>query len=134
MHEIKWKSILLTVGAVAAICVVAVVLTAQGKKAPEKFVLGDWYGMTGEEPAFTVYENGTVQFADDQELGTWSLVNEKRLILTNASGATATMEIVNIDEDNMEVQRIVDGQAEEKTITYWHTAGSPDTLRARILN
>ena len=41
MHEIKWKSILLTVGAVAAICVVAVVLTAQGKKAPEKFVLGD---------------------------------------------------------------------------------------------
>ena len=90
--------------------------------------------MTGEEPAFTVYENGTVQFADDQELGTWSLVNEKRLILTNASGATATMEIVNIDEDNMEVQRIVDGQAEEKTITYWHTAGSPDTLRARIFN
>ena len=97
-------------------------------------MLGDWYGMTGEEPAFTVYENGTVQFADDQELGTWSLVNEKRLILTNASGATATMEIVNIDEDNMEVQRIVDGQAEEKTITYWHTAGSPDTLRARIFN
>lgn len=134
MHKIKWKSILLTVGAVAAICAVAVVLTVQSKKAPEKFLLGDWYGMTGEEPAFTIYEDGTARIHGEQEPGTWSLVNDKRLILMNASGATATMEIVNIDEDNMEVQRIVDGQAEEKTITYWHTAGSPGTLRARFFH
>lgn len=131
MKKAKLSDILVPICVAVVVCIVAVGLTSRNKHKAEKLVVGDWYRQWSESLTFTIYDDGTVNIPGSYGLGKWSVANEDQLILTDFYGETTILKIVGIDEDNMEVREVVNGQESEQSVTFWHTAEGAQTVRVK---
>lgn len=89
--------------------VVCLGLSACGGNSLEKQLVGSWYrnGQTtstrdgGEGPNFTLYSDGTCKLAKEYGTGTWAVVNDNQLKLTNFYGETETATIESIQNGRL---------------------------------
>lgn len=80
--------------------------TSCGKKSMEDQLVGSWYvnGKTSitrdgtRGPIFTLYDDGTCKIASEYGTGTWSVVNENQVKLTNFYGESQTATIASIED------------------------------------
>ncbi len=87
----KWLLIVL-------ICIMA--LSACGISGNyEHQLTGTWYMEGSKEAAFVLYDDGTCEIAGEYGTGTWSVVNDNQLKLTNFYGEAETMPIVSIENN-----------------------------------
>lgn len=101
------------------LCIVSLSLIFTGcSKSLESQLVGSWYregNVTtnrdgGKGPAFTLYSDGTCEIASEYGTGTWAVVNENQLKLTNFYGESETITIVSIEDGCL----TLDGD-----MTYW---------------
>ena len=72
----------------------------------EDQLVGSWYrnGKTSitrdgtRGPIFTLYDDGTCELASEYGTGTWSIVNENQLKLTNFYGESETETIASVED------------------------------------
>lgn len=62
----------------------------------EDQLLASWYAEGDSEPAFTLYSDGSCEIDGEYGTGTWSIVNEDQLKLTNYYGETQTATIIDV--------------------------------------
>ena len=111
---------------VAALCVTKYQETHKEKV--EKLILGDWYMQWAETKSFTLYEDGTVDFPDNEGLGKWLLTKKKQPELYKPGGEVITLKIDDVDEQWLVVYEVVDGKQSENKIMFRHTAEDAQTL------
>ena len=56
----------------------------------EAQLAGKWYSEGSQEAAFILYDDGTCEISGEYGTGTWSVVNDNQLKLTNFYGETET--------------------------------------------
>lgn len=89
-----------------------------GNKISEDKLVGAWYLEGKDSPAFTLYNDGTCEMKGEYGTGTWALVNENQLKLTNYYGESDTATVTSIEKGCLTLSN-EDGS---KTIQYWNTA------------
>lgn len=62
---------------------------------------GAWYIDGSQEPAFILYDDGTCEIANEYGTGTWSVVNENQLKLTNYYGETEVATINELTDEKL---------------------------------
>ncbi len=62
---------------------------------------GSWYIDGNQEPAFILYDDGTCEIDNEYGTGTWSVVNENQLKLTNYYGETKVATINELTDDKL---------------------------------
>ena len=65
----------------------------------EDFLANSWYVAGSSSPAFTLYSDGTCEIDGEYGTGTWSVVNNNQLKLTNFYGETETATIISTEND-----------------------------------
>ena len=88
-------------------------------KSKEELMCGDWYVQGYDTLIFSLYDDGTCQFRfrGGYKQGTWSVVNEDTLKLTDFYGETTTFSIASVDDNSLELE-LPDGE----TLMYYPTA------------
>lgn len=81
-----------------------------------------------ETKSFTLYEDETVDFPENEGLGKWLLTKKKQLELYKPGGEVITLKIDDVDEQWLVVHEVVDGKQSENKITFRHTAEDAQTL------
>ena len=105
--------------ALIMVMVMAVGLISCGSQSLEDQLVGPWYldGQPSRDrdgnntPAFTLYDDGTCEIASEYGTGTWAVVNENQLKLTNFYGESHTATIESIDNGRLTLDQGV----------YWNT-------------
>lgn len=92
---------------VAVFCVLMLMalLVSCGKSVKSQLV-GSWYPNgreTGQRdggrgPGFTLYSDGTCEIASEYGIGSWEVVNDNVLKLTNFYGETETAKILSVED------------------------------------
>lgn len=86
------------------ICLVgAVLIVGCGKKDLKKELAGEWYSSGRTSATFTLYDDGTCIIAGEYGTGSWDVVNENQLKLTNFYGESEVAEIVSITDGKLEL-------------------------------
>lgn len=67
-----------------------------GEKKFEEQLPASWYAEGDSEPEFTLYSDGSCEIDGEYGTGTWSIVNENQLKITNYYGETETATIVDM--------------------------------------
>lgn len=70
-----------------------------GKSGIEEQLEGSWYLEGYQDAAFILYDDGTCEISGEYGAGTWSIVNDNELKLTNILGETETAPIVSVEDD-----------------------------------
>lgn len=98
----------------ALICVL--ILSACGKKDDyEQKLVGTWYVEGNQEAAFVLYDDGTCQISGEYGAGTWSVVNDNQLKLTNFYGEVETASIVSIENNCLTLGD------DNNTVQFWNS-------------
>lgn len=72
-----------------------------GKASLENQLKGSWYLPGNDIPAFTLYDDGSCEIDGEYGTGTWSVVNENQLKLTNYYGETETATIEEVADGTL---------------------------------
>ena len=64
----------------------------------ESKLAGTWYSEGSNEAAFVLYDDGTCEIAGEYGTGTWNIVNENQLKLTNFYGETEVAKIISVKD------------------------------------
>lgn len=83
----------------------------------EDQLLASWYAEGDSEPAFTLYSDGSCEIDGEYGTGTWSIVNEDQLKLTNYYGETQTATIIDVVDGCL----TLDGGT-GSLMLYWNTS------------
>lgn len=103
------------------IVMIAVLLSGCSKEADISSLLpGSWFSEGSQEAAFVLYDDGTCEIAGEYGTGTWSVVNDNQLKLTNYYGETEVAAISEITEDKL----VLDNG--KVTQTFLNTSSSSD--------
>lgn len=73
-----------------------------GNKLEAKLV-GSWYEKGDVDPSFVLYDDGTCTIAYEYGTGTWAVVNENELKLTNYYGESESIPIVSVKNGELTV-------------------------------
>lgn len=99
----RWGKIL-KIGALALVVVLIVVLLSKcGGGSVEDNLVGSWYLESNGSYMFTLYDDGTCKIDGVYGTGTWAVVNENKLKLSNFYGSTQIVEIVDVSRDTLVV-------------------------------
>ena len=85
------------VGAMALLLALVLSLVGCGKSM-EKQLEGIWYLEGWSGPAFTFYDDGSCKFQGEYGTGTWTLVNDDQLKISNFYGETVVLTIESIKD------------------------------------
>lgn len=69
------------------------------KNAIGVIISGSWYLEGHQEAAFVLYDDGSCEIAGEYGTGTWSIVNDNTLKLTNFYGESETASIISVEEN-----------------------------------
>lgn len=83
---------------------------------------GSWYLEGRDQASFTLYDDGTCEIAHEYGTGTWGIVNENQLKLTNYYGETQVATVSEVSKDKLVLTS--DGST---FATFYHTPGVPST-------
>lgn len=83
---------------------------------------GAWYPEGSDEASFTLYDDGTCDIAYEYGTGTWSIVNENQLKLTNYYGETQVATVSEVSKD-----KLVLTSGGSTFATFYHTPGVSST-------
>lgn len=118
--------------ALCYLCIVLLSLVGCGNKVVslEEQLVGAWYkdgklvsdGWGGEGPSFTLYDDGTCEIAGEYGTGTWSIVNDNLLKLTNFYGESATALIISIEDGCL----TLGSEDESITVEFWDSVKSTE--------
>lgn len=72
-----------------------------GKSDPQSLILGTWYPEGSEKMAFTFYDDGTCEIANEYGTGKWAIVNDNLLKVTNYYGEADTVTIDEISKGKL---------------------------------
>ena len=86
---------------VAMSLVLALLMTGCSGKIKEKNLLGSWYRDGREDASFILYDDGTCEIDGEYGTGTWSIVNDNQLKLTNFYGETETATIDSVKNGSL---------------------------------
>ncbi len=103
---------------VAMSLVLALLMTGCSGKIKEKNLLGSWYRDGREDASFILYDDGTCEIDGEYGTGTWSIVNDNQLKLTNFYGETETATIDSVKNGSL----ILEG------VEYSNTAPAQETV------
>ncbi len=120
MKKVTRREFLRVTAAAALICT-AVSLTGCGKNV-KKLVVGDWYLEGGSQLSLTLYDDGTVNIPGTYGTGTWSIVNDDQLKISDFYGETVVLKIEDIDKKSMTARQVWNGQESTEATVYWHKA------------
>ena len=99
----RWGKIL-KIGALALVVVLIVVLLSKcGGGSVEDNLVGSWYLERNGSYMFTLYDDGTCKIDGEYGTGTWAVVNENKLKLSNFYGSTQVVEILDVSRDTLVV-------------------------------
>ena len=84
-------------------------------------LMGAWYRDGSTEVAFILYDDGTCEIAGEYGTGTWSLVNNNELKLTNYYGETESSPIVSVENGCLKL-----GDASNAVVFYNEPSESND--------
>ena len=84
----QWKSIFV-------ILIVSILLGGCGSSI-NKDVIGSWYRENCDTPSFVLYEDGTCEIDGEYGQGTWKIVDDDELVLSNYYGETQSATIKSI--------------------------------------
>lgn len=96
-------------GTLILVVAIALGLISCGGKSLKDQLIGAWY-LNGEAtrdrdgaegPAFTLYDDGTCVIASEYGTGTWAIVNEDQLKLTNFYGESDVATIESIENGRL---------------------------------
>ena len=101
---------------VLVICVLlmAALFTGCGKSREEQLT-GSWYREDSTSPILTLYSDGTCELKGEYGTGTWAVVNDDQLKLTNFYGETETVTIIGISNGCLTID---DG---DNTVELWNS-------------
>ena len=85
------------VGAMALLLALVLSLVGCGK-GMEKQLEGIWYLEGWSGPAFTFYDDGSCKIQGEYGTGTWTLVNDDQLKISNFYGETVVLTIESIKD------------------------------------
>lgn len=85
-------------------------------KSKEELLSGDWYLQGDDRLTLSLYDDGTCQIRGYYGQGTWSVVNEDTLKLTDFYGETEAYPFT-VDDNSLELE-LPNGE----TVMYYHTA------------
>ena len=85
------------VGAIALLLALVLSLAGCGKSL-EKQLVGSWYLEGRSDPAFTFYDDGSCKIQGEYGTGTWTLVNDDQLKISNFYGETVVLTIESIKD------------------------------------
>ena len=103
----------------SAVLVLLLLAGCSGQKSLEEQMAGSWYAEGREEPMFTLYSDGTCEIAGEYGSGTWAVVNDKTLKLSNYYGETQTAVIVSVSDGCLTLEQ---GTGTGKTVSLWDSA------------
>jgi hypothetical protein len=103
---------------VAMSLVFVLLMTGCSGKIKEKNLLGSWYRDGREDASFILYDDGTCEIDGEYGTGTWSIVNDNQLKLTNFYGETETATIDSVKNGSL----ILEG------VEYSNTAPTQETV------
>lgn len=89
----------------------------------EAQLAGKWYSEGSQEAAFILYDDGTCEISGEYGTGTWSVVNDNQLKLTNFYGETETSTVVSIENNCLTLD---DGG---KLVLFWN---SPQVTNSQV--
>ena len=89
----------------------------------EAQLAGKWYSEGSQEAAFILYDDGTCEIYGEYGTGTWSVVNDNQLKLTNFYGETETSTVVSIENNCLTLD---DGG---KLVLFWN---SPQVTNSQV--
>lgn len=72
-----------------------------------------WYAENDDEAAFTLYDDGTCKVANEYGTGTWDIVNDNQLKLTNFYGKSQIASIISVEKDCLTL-----GSGDETAVFY----------------
>lgn len=64
----------------------------------EEELQGAWYREGSSKSAFTLYSDGSCEIAGEYGTGTWSIVNDNQLKLTNYYGESQVTGIISVED------------------------------------
>lgn len=67
----------------------------------QKKLPGSWYAEGSSSASFILYDDGTCEIAGEYGTGSWSIVNNNELKMTNYYGETETGTIKSVDGDKL---------------------------------
>lgn len=83
----------------------------------EEELVASWYAEGDTEPSFILYSDGSCEINNEYGTGTWTVVNDNQLKLTNFYGETQTATIVDITDGCLTLV----GETGD-SISYWNTS------------
>lgn len=86
-------------------------------------LVGSWYEEGSSTPTFTLYSDGTCKIDNEYGTGTWSVVNENLLKLTNYYGESNIAIIVSVEDGYL----ILENEDKSATVQLWNTLKSNET-------
>lgn len=90
--------------ALALVMVLIILLFSRcGGGSVEDNLVGSWYLERNGSHMFTLYDDGTCKIDGEYGTGTWAVVNENKLKLSNFYGSTQVVEIVDVSRDMLVV-------------------------------
>lgn len=84
--------------AIALLFVVILFTGCGGSNRYEKKLVGTWYEKGYRLPSFTLYSDGTCDITHVYGTGTWAIVNENQLKVTDFYGSSQVRTIVSIKD------------------------------------
>lgn len=81
---------------VSMLCMV-ILFVACGTNLGEE-LQGSWYREGSSKSAFTLYSDGSCEIAGEYGTGTWSIVNDNQLKLTNYYGESQVAGIISVED------------------------------------
>ena len=87
-------------GVLLCFSVVFILLFAGCGATMEDQLIGSWY-YNSNEPYFIFYDDGTCEIEAEYGTGTWGIVNDNQLKVSNYYGETDVYAIVSIDGQKM---------------------------------
>lgn len=91
----KLFCVLLTVGMVLSM------VACNDSQKTTSLLSAEWYMGEADEPQFILYDDGTCKISSQYGTGTWSVVNENQLKLTNYYGETQVATISELTEEKL---------------------------------
>lgn len=98
---------------VSCMLLMALLLAGCGKSYEEQLA-GSWYREGSASPIFTLYSDGTCEIKGEYGTGTWAVVNDDQLKLTNFYGEAETVTIISISNGCLTI-----GDGGDNTVELW---------------
>lgn len=96
-------------------CMLLSVLISGCSGGYEDQLAASWYGEGDDTPAFILYSDGTCEMNNEYGTGSWTVLDDSQLKMTNYYGETETADIVSLEDGCLTL-----GSGDD-TVQFWNT-------------